>query len=172
MHLAVGNELLEPIESGPGICAVEPTDDHQVNGGIDGVVQPAIGRLLGGAPRDSALNRGYAVISSDAGHDGKQNPWFGLDPQARLDYGYNAVATLTPMAKAMIRTAYGKPPDDAAHRLSQGKIYMVHSGAFYEVEKKLLEPGQLPDQLHWFKWQNGITWLTGIRFIQGSYYVQ
>ena len=84
---------------------------HQVNGGIDGVVQPAIGRLLGGAPRDSALNRGYAVISSDAGHDGKQNPWFGLDPQARLDYGYNAVATLTPMAKAMIRTAYGKPPD-------------------------------------------------------------
>ena len=25
--------------------------------------------------------------------------------------------------------------------LSQGKIYMVHSGAFYDVEKKLLEPG-------------------------------
>src|SRR5690349_12513153 len=36
-------------------------------------------------------------------------------------------------------------------RLSQGTIYMVHSGAFYEAEKKLLAPGELPDQLHWFK---------------------
>jgi len=39
------------------------------------------------------------------------NPNFGIDPQARLDYGYQAVATLTPMAKAAITTAYGKGPD-------------------------------------------------------------
>ena len=52
---------------------------YQANGGIDGVVQPAAGRLTGGAPRDSALNRGFAVISSDAGHAASQNPWFGLD---------------------------------------------------------------------------------------------
>jgi feruloyl esterase len=84
---------------------------YQANGGIDGVVQPAAGRLTGGAPRDSALNRGFAVISSDAGHAAKQNPWFGLDPQARLDYGYNAVGTLTPMAKALVAALYGKPPD-------------------------------------------------------------
>ena len=37
--------------------------------------------------------------------------------------------------------------------LSQGKIFMVHSGAFYDVEKKLLAPGALPKQLHWFKYQ-------------------
>jgi uncharacterized membrane protein len=55
-------------------------------------------------------------------------------------------------------------------RLSQGKIYMVHSGAFYDVEKKLLEPGQMPDTLHWFKWQNGITWLTGISLFIVVYY--
>src|SRR6185437_15240444 len=36
---------------------------------------------------------------------------FGLDPQARLDFGYNAVAQLTPMAKNLIKAAYGKPPD-------------------------------------------------------------
>ncbi len=84
---------------------------YQANGGIDGVVQPAAGRLTGGAPRDTALNRGFAVISSDAGHTGKQNPWFGLDPQARLDYGYNAVGALTPMSKALIAALYGKPPD-------------------------------------------------------------
>jgi uncharacterized membrane protein len=48
---------------------------------------------------------------------------------------------------------------------------MVHSGAFYEVEKKLLAPGRLPDQLHWFKWQNGITWLTGISLLVVVYYL-
>ena len=84
---------------------------YQANGGIDGVVQPAGGRLTGGAPQDSALNRAFAVLSSDAGHAAKQNPWFGLDPQARLDYGYNAVGTLTPMAKSLQAALYGKPPD-------------------------------------------------------------
>jgi uncharacterized membrane protein len=57
-------------------------------------------------------------------------------------------------------------------RLSQGKIFMVHSGAFYDVEKKLLEPGELPKQLYWFKWQNGITWLTGICLLVIVYYMQ
>ncbi|MBN2466589.1 MAG: tannase/feruloyl esterase family alpha/beta hydrolase, partial [Deltaproteobacteria bacterium] len=33
------------------------------------------------------------------------------DPQARLDYGYNAVGELTPMAKSLIKTYYGKFPD-------------------------------------------------------------
>ena len=54
---------------------------------------------------------GFAVISSDAGHSGGDDPSFGIDFQARLDYGYQAVAKLTPMAKALIAAAYGKPPD-------------------------------------------------------------
>ncbi|MEZ4403828.1 MAG: urate hydroxylase PuuD [Kofleriaceae bacterium] len=62
-------------------------------------------------------------------------------------------------------------PGPGASALSQGKIYMVHSGAFYEVEKKLLEPGQLPDQLHWFKWQNFSTWATGICLLIVVYYM-
>ncbi|MBA3538306.1 MAG: urate hydroxylase PuuD [Deltaproteobacteria bacterium] len=56
-------------------------------------------------------------------------------------------------------------------RLSQGKIYMVHSGAFYEAEKTLLEPGALPKNLYWFKWQNGITWMTGIALLVVVYYM-
>jgi uncharacterized membrane protein len=54
--------------------------------------------------------------------------------------------------------------------LSQGKIFMVHSGAFYDVEKKLLAPGELPPILHWFKWQNGFTWMTGIALLVIVYY--
>lgn len=83
---------------------------YQANGGIDGVVQPAQG-ALGGGPLTGALAQGFAVISSDAGHTSRQNPKFGEDPQARADYGYQAVGKLTPMAKALIATAYGKAPD-------------------------------------------------------------
>jgi len=83
---------------------------YQANGGVDGSVVPALGPVGGGGPLDNALNQGFAVISSDAGH-GAQTPAFGIDPQARLDYGYQAVGKLTPMAKALIRIAYGKGPD-------------------------------------------------------------
>lgn len=83
---------------------------YQGNGGLDGSVQPAIG-ALGGGPLTGALMQGFVVISSDAGHSGPQTPFFGMEPQARLDYGYQAVQKLTPMAKQLIMTAYGKEPD-------------------------------------------------------------
>jgi pimeloyl-ACP methyl ester carboxylesterase len=81
---------------------------YQANGGIDGSIATAIGATRGG---ESGLQLGMAVISSDAGHNGGQNPVFGLDPQARLDYGYQAVGTLTPMAKSLVTAAYGRGPD-------------------------------------------------------------
>jgi len=84
---------------------------HQVNGGLDGVVVPAMGPIGGGAPTHTALQQGFAVISSDSGHSAAQNPRFGLDPQARLDYGYRAVERLTPVAKQLIADAYGRGPD-------------------------------------------------------------
>lgn len=83
---------------------------YQANGGTDGNVATALGPVGGGGPLDSALNQGFAVISSDAGHAG-QTPEFGIDFQARLDYGYQAVGKLTPMAKSIIQAAYGKGPD-------------------------------------------------------------
>jgi pimeloyl-ACP methyl ester carboxylesterase len=83
---------------------------YQGNGGLDGSVQPALG-ALGGGPLTGALMQGFAVISSDAGHSGAQTTVFGLEPQARLDYGYQAVQKLTPMAKQLIQAAYGKGPD-------------------------------------------------------------
>lgn len=91
----------------------------QANGGNDGSVVPAEGggNATGG---NSALARGFAVISTDGGHDGA-NPQqasfglaignaFGLDPQARSDYGYGSIGTMTPIAKDIIRYYYGKSP--------------------------------------------------------------
>jgi len=84
---------------------------YQANGGIDGNVVTATGPVNGGPGLTNALAMGFAVISSDAGHAASLGPFFGIDPQARLDYGYQAVAKLTPMAKNVIQTAYGKGPD-------------------------------------------------------------
>ena len=84
---------------------------HQGNGGIDGAVVTATGGDVGGGALTNALKQGFAVLSSDAGHAGALGPNFGIDPQARLDYGYQAVGKLTPMAKNLIQSAYGKRPD-------------------------------------------------------------
>jgi feruloyl esterase len=93
---------------------------YQANAGTDGTVKPAYGDILGGGPTSNGLLKGFAVLSSDAGHTGEEGPiggsLFGIDPQARLDYGYNAVAQLTPMAKSLTKTYYGRFPD---------KSYMV-----------------------------------------------
>jgi feruloyl esterase len=90
----------------------------QLNGGNDGAVVPAYGNLQGNQP-DNALSRGYAVLSSDSGHDGQANRdaglvggnLFGFDHQARLDYGYAANVTLTPIAKTLIERFYGRRPE-------------------------------------------------------------
>ncbi|QSX33865.1 tannase/feruloyl esterase family alpha/beta hydrolase [Shewanella avicenniae] len=85
---------------------------YQANGGMDGSVVPATGNFMTPNGSDAtALHKGFAVISSDAGHSAAHGAAFGLDPQARRDYGYNAVAELTPMAKSLIEAAYGKAPD-------------------------------------------------------------
>jgi len=83
---------------------------YQANGGTDGAIGTAAG-ALGGGPLSSALSKGFAVLSSDAGHQSQTTPFFGIDPQARIDYGYGAVGTLTPMAKNLIKLTYGKAPD-------------------------------------------------------------
>ncbi|WP_428103163.1 tannase/feruloyl esterase family alpha/beta hydrolase [Candidatus Rariloculus sp.] len=90
---------------------------HQFNGGNDGAVVPALGRLGVLPANDGALARGFAVVSSDAGHDGSAHPEaglvggnvFGLEFEARRDYGYGAAATLHPAAIALTEAYYEAP---------------------------------------------------------------
>ena len=98
---------------------------HQVNGGNDGKVVPALGALP--IWPQNALQRGFAVISSDSGHreDDPANKAaglaagnvFGLDPQARRDYGYAADDTMFTVAQGLIRAHYGRAP---AHNYMAG----------------------------------------------------
>lgn len=77
-------------------------------GGTDGNLGSA-----NGAP----LQQGYAMVSTDSGHDNAVNTsdvagnsQFGFDPQARSDYGYNGPAEVTEKAKILIKKFYGKGP--------------------------------------------------------------
>ncbi len=64
-----------------------------------------------------------------------------------------------------------KSPERAGEVGYEGKLWMVHSGGFYEVEKRQLAPGQMPARLHWFKWQNFTTWASGIGLLVVVYYM-
>ncbi|MGI8547973.1 MAG: urate hydroxylase PuuD, partial [Gemmatimonadaceae bacterium] len=52
-----------------------------------------------------------------------------------------------------------------------GQIWLLHSGAFYFVEKSLLAGQPLPRPLHWFKWQAYTTWLSGMALLFVVYYL-
>lgn len=52
----------------------------------------------------------------------------------------------------------------------EGELWMVHSGGFYQVEKRLIGPG-MPKVLHWFKWEAAFTWMSGILLLGLVYYL-
>ena len=51
-----------------------------------------------------------------------------------------------------------------------GNIWLLHSGAFYFVEKTLLGGQPLPQPLHWFKWQAYTTWWSGLTLLVVVYW--
>lgn len=52
-----------------------------------------------------------------------------------------------------------------------GEIWLLHSGAFYFVEKTSLAGQPMPQRVHWFKWQAYTTWLSGAALLVVVYYV-
>jgi len=54
-----------------------------------------------------------------------------------------------------------KDPADDAKGVG-GEVWSVHGGGFYHAQKYKVAPAQIPEQLHWFKWEAYTTWLTGI----------
>jgi uncharacterized membrane protein len=63
-----------------------------------------------------------------------------------------------------------KPPSRPREGAVAGELWMVHSGGFYEVVKRrFLAPNELPETLHWFKWEAYATWISGF-FLLGIVY--
>lgn len=85
----------------------------QGGGGTDGFIAPAIGAVPStGSTAAPALERGYAVVSMNGGHD-KLDLGFGQDQQARLDLAYAAIGKVSDAAKALIRGYYTKDPEQS-----------------------------------------------------------
>ncbi len=50
------------------------------------------------------------------------------------------------------------------------RVWMVHSGGFYVVEKRKM-PDLLSRKLHWFRWEAATTWLSGMLLLVVVYYL-
>ena len=63
------------------------------------------------------------------------------------------------------------PPRDPEDDAVAGDLWAVHGGGFYHAQKYKVAPGELPEPLHWFKWEAYSTWLTGFALLIVMYYV-
>ncbi len=56
-----------------------------------------------------------------------------------------------------------KKPKDAALAAQGvfGELWHVHGGGFYNMQKYMVAPPALPDDLHWSKWPSYTTWMSG-----------
>ncbi len=51
-----------------------------------------------------------------------------------------------------------------------GETWQVHGGGFYRMQKYLVAPPELPEQLTWFKWEAYTTWISGFVLLVAVYY--
>jgi uncharacterized membrane protein len=63
-----------------------------------------------------------------------------------------------------------KPGSDLARKGVSGELWAVHGGGFYNPQKYLVSPAELPSDLHWFKWEAYATWLSGFSLLFIVYY--
>ncbi|MCY4154093.1 MAG: urate hydroxylase PuuD [Gammaproteobacteria bacterium] len=63
------------------------------------------------------------------------------------------------------------PPRDPEDEAVAGDLWAVHGGGFYHAQKYRVAPGELPEPLHWFKWEAYTTWLTGFALLVLMYYL-
>jgi hypothetical protein len=84
----------------------------QGGGGLNGTVGMPLGMVAAGGR--SGLTRGFAVVSTDTGHQSKGGGFdasFMEDQQAALDFAYVAVGRVATLAKQIIAHYYGRPAD-------------------------------------------------------------
>jgi uncharacterized membrane protein len=65
-----------------------------------------------------------------------------------------------------------RPPknEDAAEAGVAGEFWGVHGGGLYHSQKYRLAPSEMPEPLHWFKWEAYTTWLSGFALLVVLYY--
>ena len=54
---------------------------------------------------------------------------------------------------------------------ASGEQWQVHGGGFYHIQKYMVAPDKMPDDLIWFKWESYSTWLSGAALLALVYYL-
>ncbi|WP_375341626.1 urate hydroxylase PuuD [Massilia phyllosphaerae] len=62
------------------------------------------------------------------------------------------------------------PGGELARKGVAGELWAVHGGGFYNPQKYMVAPAELPAELHWFKWEAYSTWLSGFALLTIVYY--
>jgi uncharacterized membrane protein len=65
-----------------------------------------------------------------------------------------------------------EPGSDNAKKGVSGELWAVHGGGFYNPQKYAVAPAELPDKLHWFKWEAYTTWLSGTALLVLVYWLK
>src|SRR5258707_4875154 len=65
---------------------------------------------------------------------------------------------------------FGKLEKKAAANGTDSKVWMVHSGGFYTVQKQK-SLGVAPEQVRWFRWEALLTWVAGLILLVLVYYI-
>lgn len=52
-----------------------------------------------------------------------------------------------------------------------GEAWQVHGGGFYFIQKYMVAPARMPEELTWFKWESYATWLSGFAMLVLVYYM-
>ena len=82
---------------------------YQGGGGLNGSIRPPLGAQAAG--NTPALARGFAVVSTDSGHQGAVfDGSFMRDQEAAMNFAHGSVGKVTAAAKAIIARYYGQPP--------------------------------------------------------------
>ncbi|WP_409269370.1 urate hydroxylase PuuD [Massilia sp. BHUDP2] len=63
------------------------------------------------------------------------------------------------------------PGSELARKGVAGELWAVHGGGFYNPQKYLVAPAELPKELHWFKWEAYSTWISGFALLVIVYYL-
>ena len=81
----------------------------QGGGGLNGEIRPALGPQATGVT--PALARGFAVVSTDSGHQGGSfDASFLKEQEATINFSYAAVGKVTATAKTILARYYSQPP--------------------------------------------------------------
>lgn len=52
----------------------------------------------------------------------------------------------------------------------KGENWSVHGGGFYHTQKYMVAPAEMPEELHWYRWEAYSTWLSGFALLAVLYW--